>query len=42
MVNKKNIGYLGELHPETLREWGIKMPVAVIEISLEEIFNKVI
>ncbi|MBI2451523.1 phenylalanine--tRNA ligase subunit beta [Candidatus Pacearchaeota archaeon] len=38
-INKKEIGYLGELHPETLREWNIKMPCAVIEISLEEIFD---
>jgi phenylalanyl-tRNA synthetase beta chain len=35
----KQIGYLGELHPETLRNCGIKYPVSVIEISLEEIFN---
>ncbi|MFH1290193.1 MAG: hypothetical protein ABIH92_02175, partial [Nanoarchaeota archaeon] len=33
------VGYLGELHPETLRAWGIKMPSSVLEISLEEIFN---
>lgn len=38
-INEKEIGYLGEVHPETLRAWGIKMPVAVLEFSLEEIFN---
>ena len=38
-VNEKTIGYMGELHPETLRTWGIKMPAAVIEISLEEVFK---
>ncbi|MDO8460783.1 MAG: phenylalanine--tRNA ligase subunit beta, partial [Nanoarchaeota archaeon] len=38
-VNNKDIGYIGELHPETLRQWGIKMPASVIEISLEEIFE---
>ncbi len=38
-LNKNNVGYLGELHPETLKSFGIKMPVSVIEISLNEIFN---
>jgi len=35
----KDVGYMGELHPETLRAWTIKMPVSVIEIELGEIFN---
>ncbi|MBS3098713.1 phenylalanine--tRNA ligase subunit beta [Candidatus Pacearchaeota archaeon] len=39
-VNNKLIGYVGEIHPETLRQWTIKMPCAVIEISLEDIFEK--
>ncbi|MBU0761221.1 MAG: phenylalanine--tRNA ligase subunit beta [Nanoarchaeota archaeon] len=39
-INNKPAGYLGELHPETLRAWGIKMPVGVLEISLEEIFKE--
>jgi len=38
-LNNKNIGYIGELHPKILKEWGIKMPVSVTEISLEEIIN---
>src|SRR3989344_6607223 len=37
-LNDKKIGYLGELHPETLRAWTIKMPISVLEISLDEIF----
>lgn len=39
LADGKEIGYIGEIHPETLREWGIKMPVSVLEISLEEIFE---
>ncbi len=39
IINNKEIGYLGEIHPETLRNWNIKTPVAVLEISLEEIFK---
>ncbi len=38
-ADSKPIGIIGELHPETLREWGIKMPVALLEISLSEIFK---
>ena len=38
-INEKEIGYLGEIHPNTLKKWGIKLPCAVMEISLEEIFK---
>jgi len=37
-INNKIAGYLGELNPKTILEWNIKMPVSVIEISLERIF----
>ncbi len=40
-LNSKNIGYLGEVHPESLRSWSIKMPVAVLEISLDSIFKEI-
>ncbi|MBX4196202.1 phenylalanine--tRNA ligase subunit beta [Candidatus Pacearchaeota archaeon] len=33
--DKKIIGYLGEVHPETLQAWNIKMPLAVLELSRE-------
>lgn len=36
----KIIGYIGEIHPKILKNWKIKMPVALFEISLEEIFKK--
>lgn len=39
LINNKEVGYIGEIHPETLRTWNIKLPVAVLEISLEEIFG---
>lgn len=39
MVENKEIGHLGEVDPDILRAWGISMPVAVLEISLEEIFK---
>ncbi len=40
IINNKPIGYLGDVHPKTLKDWNIKMPVAVLEISLDEIFKK--
>ena len=38
-LNNRTIGYLGDIHPKTLQDWNIKMPAAVIEISLEEIYK---
>jgi phenylalanyl-tRNA synthetase beta chain len=37
IVKGKEIGFIGEVHPETLSNWGIKMPVALIEINLSDI-----
>ncbi len=37
--NDKEIGTLGEIHPKILRNWKIKMPVALLEINLKEIFD---
>jgi len=39
-LENKSIGFLGEIHPKILRNWKIKMPVALFEINLEEIFKK--
>jgi phenylalanyl-tRNA synthetase beta chain len=39
-LDGKEIGYLGELHPETLSAWNIKMPISLLEISLDGIFKK--
>ena len=39
ILNNKKIGFLGEVHPRILRNWRIKMPVSLFEISLEEIFE---
>ena len=36
------IGYFGEIHPEALRAWSIKMHCCVIEISLDKIIEKII
>jgi len=40
ILKNKRIGFVGEIHPKILKNWKIKMPVALFEISLEEIFKK--
>lgn len=39
-MNGKLLGFIGEIHPKILKNWKIKMPVAIFEIDLEEIFEK--
>ncbi len=39
LINNISIGHIGEVHPKTLQDCNIRMPVAVLEISLEEIFD---
>jgi len=34
------IGYMGEIHPKVLNKWKMRNPVALFEISLEKIFEK--
>lgn len=36
----KIIGFLGEIHPKILKNWKIKMPIALFEINLESIFEE--
>jgi len=38
----KEIGFIGEIHPRILKNWHIKMPVALFEIRLEGIFKELI
>jgi len=37
---EKSIGFLGEIHPKILKNWKIKTPVSLFEISLEEILQE--
>ena len=41
-LENKSIGFIGEIHPKILKNWKIKMPVALFEINLEEVFEKLI
>ncbi len=42
ILENKRIGFIGEIHPKILKNWRIKMPVAIFEINLEEFFEKLI
>ncbi len=39
MLNGNSAGYMGEIHPKILQLMHIKMPVSVLEISLEDVYN---
>ncbi len=39
--NGKTIGFAGEIHPKILKNWKIKMPIALLEINIEDIFEKI-
>jgi phenylalanyl-tRNA synthetase beta chain len=41
-LKNKSIGFIGEIHPKILKNWKIKMPVALLEIELEEIFSELL
>ena len=40
LLNKKVVGYIGEIHPKILSNWRIRMPVALLEISIDEIMKE--
>jgi phenylalanyl-tRNA synthetase beta chain len=42
ILEDKIIGFIGEIRPKILKNWRIKMPVALFEINLEPIFEKLI
>ena len=39
IFNKKRIGFIVEVNPRVLRNWKIKMPVALFEISLDDVLK---
>ena len=42
LLNKNPIGFIGEVHPKILKNWKIKMPVVLVEVGLEGVFEKLI
>ncbi len=39
-VNKKSVGFIGELHPQVLTNFGLLVPVSCFEIIVDDIFEK--
>ncbi|MBO8173755.1 MAG: phenylalanine--tRNA ligase subunit beta [Thermococcus sp.] len=39
IVKGKEIGIIGEIHPQVLENWGIEMPVAAFEIFLKPLYK---
>lgn len=39
LVNSREIGVLGEIHPQVLENWGVTLPAAAIELYLHEILT---
>jgi len=40
LINDKDIGILGEIHPSVLEEWKLENPVAALEIDLDKFLQK--
>ncbi|MBW3020986.1 phenylalanine--tRNA ligase subunit beta, partial [Candidatus Woesearchaeota archaeon] len=39
IVEGKEIGLIGEMHPQVLENWQVPNPVGSLEINLRELFN---
>ncbi len=39
MINNRNIGYLGEIHPLVLNNFNLELPVCALEINLSELYE---
>lgn len=40
LLQNREIGFIGEVHPKVLRNWKVRMPVALFEISLNKVFKE--
>jgi phenylalanyl-tRNA synthetase beta chain len=40
LIDGKEVGILGEIHPAVLEEWKLENPVATLEIDLDKFFKK--
>jgi phenylalanyl-tRNA synthetase beta chain len=41
IIEEKRIGFIGEIHPSVLENWQLTVPVVVLEIDLESLFEKI-
>ncbi|MBL7056730.1 phenylalanine--tRNA ligase subunit beta [Candidatus Woesearchaeota archaeon] len=40
-VNKKNVAYIGEIHPQVITNFGVEMPIATFELNLSDLYTEV-
>ena len=38
-IKRKDIAFLGEIHPQVLENLGLEMPVVALELNLTELFD---
>ena len=38
-INNEEIGFLGEIHPKVIKNWGLEIPISAFEISVQKLFN---
>jgi len=41
-LGKKSLGFLGEISPKILKNWKLRMSVALFEINFEEVFKEIL
>ena len=41
LIDNEVMGHIGEVHPKILKNWKLKMAVAMFEIDLEKVFEKI-
>jgi phenylalanyl-tRNA synthetase beta chain len=41
ICNNVNVGTIGEIHPQTIKSFGLEMPVAAIELDITAVWNNI-
>jgi len=41
ICNNVSVGTIGEIHPQTIKSFGLEMPVAAIELDLTAVWNNI-
>ena len=41
LINKKEVGIIGEIHPDVLNNFEIEMPSSALEINIDEVFEEI-
>ncbi len=41
LVKKKNLGFIGEIHPKVLGSWELETPAASLELNLSDLFKMI-